>query len=134
MMVGFVYMLLAYGFRNTWNKKLSGMLYFFGSAGFFIAAFTRVFDSGLWEIFFFILALGGVAFSVRLKSKAVLTVSTLALVGHIIYITSEYFADSLGWPISLVLLGFVIIGLGYGSVAINKRFIKRGSTTPQVTQ
>lgn len=125
MMVGFVYMLLAHGFRNTWNRQLSGVLYFFGSAGFYIAAFTQVFDSKLWEVCFFVLALVGVVLSVKLRSKAVLVVSTLALVGHIIYITSEYFADSLGWPISLVILGFVIIGLGYGSVTLSKKFIAK---------
>jgi len=125
MVVGIIYLLLAYGFRSGWNKRLVPSLYFLGSAGFFVAAFTRVFDSGIWEILFFLLALGGVVLAVYLRSKAILVISTLALVGHIIYITGEYFADSLGWPISLVILGFVIIGLGYGSVTLNKRFISR---------
>ena len=67
---------------------------------------------------------GGVFLSVYMKSRSVLIASTLFLVAHVVYITSEYFADSLGWPISLVLLGFVFIGLGYGSVTINKKYIK----------
>jgi hypothetical protein len=50
--------------------------------------------------------------------------STGFLIAHVTFITGEYFADSMGWPISLVILGLVFIGLGYASITINKKFIK----------
>lgn len=123
MVVGASYLLLAQAFRDGWNQKLIGVLGFLGSAGFLGAAFTRVFDSGFWEMLYFIIVIGGVALSVHMRSRSVLVMSTLFLIAHVTYITSEYFADSLGWPISLVLLGFVFIGLGYVSVNINKKYI-----------
>jgi len=123
MIIGLSYLLLAYAFRDGWNKPLIGILNFFGIIGFLGAAFLQVFDSGLWQLFYFIIVLGGVALSVYLKSRSILIISTLFLVAHISYITGEYFADSLGWPISLVFLGFVFIGLGYASVSINKKYI-----------
>ena len=60
-----------------------------------------------------------------MKSKALLLTSTIFLIVHFVYITGRYFADSLGWPISLIVLGLIIIGLGYGSVEVNKKYLKR---------
>jgi len=58
-----------------------------------------------------------------MRSRSILVMSTLFLIAHVSYITGEYFADSLGWPISLVILGFVFIGLGYVSISVNKKYI-----------
>jgi CHASE2 domain-containing sensor protein len=116
----------AHSFKNNWNKPIVGLLNFFGSAGFLGACFAQVDGSIIWQLLFFILAIGGLAFSILLKSKGVLVVSTLFLIAHFVYITSEYFADSIGWPISLVVLGFAFIGLGYVSININKKYFKEG--------
>lgn len=123
MTIGVSYILLAYAFRDGWNKPLIPVLNFFGIIGFLGAAFSQVFDSVLWQLLYFILTLGGVYLSVYLKSRSILVISTLFLIAHISYITGKYFANSLGWPISLVFLGFVFIGLGYASVNINKKYI-----------
>ena len=124
MAIGASYLLLAHAFRDGWNKKLIGALYFFGITGFLGAAFSQVFDSDLWELLYFLIVLGGLFLSVYMRSRSILVMSTLFLIAHVSYITSEYFADSLGWPISLVILGFVFIGLGYTSLSINKKYIK----------
>jgi len=123
MTIGISYILLAYAFRDGWNKPLIAVLNFFGIIGFLGAAFSQVFDSGLWQLVYFIFVFVSVYLSIYLKSRSILIISTLFLVAHISYITSEYFANSLGWPISLVFLGFVFIGLGYASVNINKKYI-----------
>ncbi len=123
MLIGVSYLLLAYAFREGWNRHLINALHLFGSGGVLGAAFSRVFDSRPWELFYFLLVLGGLFLSVYMKSRSILVLSALFLVAHITYITSEYFANSLGWPISLVILGFVFIGLGYASVTINKKYI-----------
>jgi hypothetical protein len=123
MVVGISYLLLALSFKGGWNARLIGLVNFVGSAGFFGAAFSRVFDSGLWEFLLFVFTVGGMALSIYIKSRAILVVSTLFLIAHFVYITNEYFADSIGWPISLVVLGFLFIGLGYVSISLNKKYI-----------
>jgi len=123
MIIGISYILLAYAFRDGWNKPLIAVLNFFGIIGFLGAAFSQVFDSVLWQLLYFILVFGSVYLSIYLKSRSILVISTLFLIVHISYITGKYFANSLGWPISLVFLGFVFIGLGYASVNINKKYI-----------
>ena len=124
MVIGASYLLLAHAFRDGWNKVLIGTLYFFGATGFLGAAFSQVFDSVPWQLFYFLIVLCGLFLSVYMRSRSILVMSTLFLIAHVSYITGEYFADSLGWPISLVLLGFAFIGLGYASITINKRYIK----------
>ncbi|MEX2052368.1 MAG: hypothetical protein WD991_01570 [Candidatus Paceibacterota bacterium] len=123
MAVGVSYILLGKSFIGGWNHQLTRIMYFLGSSGILIAAFSQVFGSELWQLLYFLLAFGGLALSVRLKSSAILTTSTLALLAHVSYITGEYFADSLSWPLALIILGFVFIGLGYLSISINKRYI-----------
>src|SRR3989338_4174545 len=101
MVVGLSYLLFAYAFRGGWNKNLVSVLTFFGTVGFLGAAFSRVFESDLWELLFFLLAIGGMVLAVYIKSRGMLVVSTFFLIGHFIYITNEYFADYIGWPFSL---------------------------------
>ncbi|HRN69666.1 MAG TPA: hypothetical protein PLS49_00645 [Candidatus Woesebacteria bacterium] len=124
MSVGVSYILLAHSFKNTWNKDLVGVLCFFGSIAFFGAGATQVYDSGLWQIVYFVLLGIGLYISVILKSRSILIISTIFLLYHISVITSKYFADSIGWPITLVLLGFIFIGLGYSSFKISKKYIQ----------
>lgn len=123
MALGVTYLLLGRVFRDGWNKGLVNALYLFGVTGFLGAAFSQVIDSLPWQLLYFLIVLGGLFLSVYLKSRSILIMSTLFLIAHISYITSVYFADSVGWPISLVILGFVFIGLGYTSVTINKEYI-----------
>ena len=123
MAIGASYLLLSHSFREGWNKHLIGALYFFGSIGFLGASFSQVSDSALWQMFYFPIVIGGLFLSTYMKSRSILVISTLFLIAHISYITGKYFASSLGWPISLVVLGFIFIGLGYVSITINKKFI-----------
>ncbi len=124
MAIGVSYLLLAHAFREGWNQKLSWALYFFGTLGFLGAAFSRVFDSGFWQIFYFFILGGSVLLSVYLKKRTILVLSMLFLIAHVSYITSKYFADSLGWPLALVILGFVFIGLGFATVRVSKKYIQ----------
>ncbi len=123
MVIGASYVLFGYAFKNTWNAKLSESLYTLGSLGILGAAYSQVFDSGVWRMMYFFVVLGGIYLSVYIKNRNVLILSTIFLVAHVSYITSKYFADSLGWPLSLILLGMIFIGLGYASININKKYI-----------
>lgn len=123
MSVGISYLLFAHYFRDKWNKYLLGALYFFGSLGLLGAAFSQVFDSVLWEILYFFFLFAGLALSVFMKSRNILIISILFFIAHLTYLTNEYFSDSLGWPISLVILGCLFIGLGYASIKINQTYI-----------
>ncbi len=123
MAVGASYLLLSHAFQKNWNAKLIGILYFFGSIALLGAAFSQVFDSVPWQMAYFLLILGGLFLSAFLRSSIILAVSIAFLIAHFSYITSEYFADSVGWPLSLIVLGFLFIGLGVYAVRFNKEYI-----------
>ena len=77
------------------------------------------------EMLYPFLAFGGMVLSVSvLRSRLALTISTFAVISYIIYFTAEYFADSIGWPVALILLGFTIIGIGYFSINLNRKYLK----------
>lgn len=124
MMIGTSYVLYGVAFTGGWNDRLIPLLYFFGPAGFYGAAYSRLANTQLMELLFPFLAFGGLALSVvTLKSRIALTISTLAVISYVIYLTREYFADSIGWPVALIILGFIVIGLGYLSVNLNRRYL-----------
>jgi peptidoglycan/LPS O-acetylase OafA/YrhL len=122
--IGGVYLLLSSSFRNTWNARLTEILNLLGIVALLGAAFSEIFGSLPWQFFFLILVIGGFALSIYVRSLSILLVSTIAFLSYVSYITSEYFADSIGWPISLVVLGFIFIALGYVSITINKKYIR----------
>jgi len=128
MIIGVSYVLYGYLYKSSWNERLVPLLYFFGPLGFYGAGMSQVFDAFFMEYLYPFFAFGGLVVAVvYLKSRLVLLLSTLAVIGYIIYFTAEYFADSIGWPIALILLGFIIMGLGYMSLALNKKYILQES-------
>src|SRR3989344_947961 len=109
MVIGASYLLLAHAFREGRNKNLIGVLRFFGSAGLLGAAFTQTFDSGLWQLLYFFVVFAGLFLSVHIRSSIVLVMSSIFLIAHISYITNLYFADSIGWALSLLIICFLKI-------------------------
>ena len=43
---------------------------------------------------------------------------------YILKITSEYFTEGLGWPLALVLAGLAMIGVGYVSLSVSRKYLK----------
>jgi hypothetical protein len=121
---GACYILLGQAFMGTWNAPLVRALYFFGILGLLGAAFSQVVEGGAWELLYIPLLVGSIFAAIYIRSTSVLMVSTGFLVAYIAYITSEYFADSVGWPLALVFIGVTLIGCGYASVAVNKKYIQ----------
>jgi len=61
--------------------------------------------------------------STHLKSRIFLIFGSLALGAYLTKITAEYFSDSLGWGFSLVVVGFLLMGVAYLAVRVNRRYV-----------
>lgn len=83
------------------------------------------FDASLWESVFFVVNIGLIAFMVFMNRTWLMVLAVVHLFFYFVYITNSYFADSIGWPLSLMLLGGILLGLGYGSLQIHSHFMKR---------
>ncbi len=130
LLLGISYLLLGYSWKHTIGI-LSTWMYALGSAMFLGAAMALGGFSPsanlFWEILFPGLALGGMFLSIPLKSRSILAISSIYLMGYIIKITAEYFSDTLGWPIALIISGFVLIGIGYGALMVGKRYVQQAN-------
>jgi hypothetical protein len=122
-----VYALLGYALTQTPHRALIGALYGFGMLLFLGAALAlgawKPDQNVWWELAFPGLVFGVMFLSVYLKSKAFLTFGSLYLMVYILKITAEYFADSLGWPLALVLTGLGLIAIGYLYFKLKKKYL-----------
>jgi len=130
--VGASYLLLGHYLSHTTQRRLSGVLYSLGSLAFFGAALWlggwKPEQNMLWEGLFPLLVCGGIGLSIYLKSRSILIFSSLFLVGYILKITSEYFSDTIGWSVSLVIVGLSLIFTGYLTFYLNKKYLSLTAT------
>ncbi len=124
LLMGASTILLCIGLEGTAFRSVNPWWYLVGSAGFYFGLFDMLKHSPV-EILFLAVACGGVFLSTWVRSRVLLFVSTVTILAYISYFTSEHFQDSLGWPLVLILLGFVFIGLSALAIRINKRYISQ---------
>jgi len=128
MVLGLLYILLGYiiiNLKKTWGESFSSLLYFAGASTFLGAALSL---GGVWDILFSGFVTSMIILSLYLKSRALLVAGTLFIVIYLIKLTSEYFADSIGWPVALVVIGLFTIAVGFMAVNLHKRFISKTSS------
>ena len=126
LITGIVYLFLGYYFAKL-NNRLSGPLYGFGTLFFLGAALAlggwTPNENVLWEIIFPALVIGLVYFSIYLRSSSILVFGAIYLMVYIMKITSEYFAQGIGWPFALMIAGFLLMFIGYFTVKLKKKYI-----------
>ena len=129
LVLGIVYIAFAYYFSLTQKRSLVNLLYFFGFVLFLGAAMALTgFQpkiSVFWQFIYPFLLVLTFYLSILLQNKAVLIAGTIFTFGEILKLTYEYFSQSLGWPVALIIAGLVIMAVGYFSFEVNKRFIKK---------
>lgn len=110
------------GLERTAHRLITPFWYLVGSVYFLGGLFALLVNTPI-ELLFVVVACGGVFLSMYARSRMLLFVSTAAILGYVSHFTNQYFLDSLGWPLALVLLGFVLIGLSSLAIRINRRYI-----------
>lgn len=127
--IGTSYLFLAHSFASTWNKRLVHFLRFFGVLGILWSTFLLQNYDSIFSILTYSLIIAGLFFLAGyMKSRLILILSSLFLIAHIWNLTRKYFADSIGWPLTLIFMGLIIIGIGFVSVTINKKYIEKKSS------
>ncbi|MEI8337587.1 MAG: DUF2157 domain-containing protein [bacterium] len=129
MLLGVSYILIAYGYNSVTHsdeddmadkKAIQNVLYGFGTLAILGAG---ILVGGSFDLFFILMIFAAFYGSVYLKSQTMLTLGAIFLMAHIIKLTSRYFIGSVGWPVALIVVGFLIIGVGYTTLYLNKKFI-----------
>ncbi len=124
--VGLSTLCLARSVAKTVHQRMVPLMDLFGASSLLIGWFEIVQNSPL-EVSFVAVCCVLVYASTVFRTPALLTVGTVGLLCYIGYFTSEHFADSLGWPVALIGLGIVMMGLSTLAVRIHKRYIRRSN-------
>jgi hypothetical protein len=95
----------------------------FGAISFLYGLFDLV-ERTAFEIVFIVVASGFVYLSAAVQSRTLLLVATAAILGYTGWFTGEHFADSLGWPLALMLFGLLMIGLSAVAFRIDRQYIR----------
>jgi hypothetical protein len=122
LVIGLSLMLVTFGIDRTEHRVITPFWYFAGGTLFLWASFDLIQDTPVHILYLGVAALM-IYISTLARSRTLLFVSTLAMMGYIGYFTAEYFIDSTGWPIALIFLGLVMIGLSNLALRINRKYI-----------
>jgi hypothetical protein len=61
---------------------------------------------------------------VVLHSRTLLFVATIAILAYTAWFTGQYFADSIGWPLALIVFGMLMIGLSALAFRIDRDYVR----------
>jgi len=126
--LGASYIFLGYAFRESSRRVLSPFLYGFGALAVLGGAFAlqgwSPTQSIFWEILSPGLVFGAMFLAIHIRSRVMLFLGAVFLIGDIFKITQEYFRDSLSWPLLLIFAGFLLIGVGYLTFYLNRKYLR----------
>jgi hypothetical protein len=121
LVTGVSVMFAAYGMHKAERyPRLAGLGYFVGS----MMAYSGLFDlvgNTSFELAYLAVAASMLYVCVVLQSRALLFTTVIAMLGFIGFYTAKHFANSLGWPITLVLMGVAFLGVGTIALRVKRR-------------
>lgn len=121
--IGSSLLCIAYAINQSKHIAIAPFWYFVGAVLLLWSIFESVENTLLEPLY-----LGATAFAIFLstyvRSRALLLVGTLTMLLYIGYYSAEHFADTVGWPIALVIIGIALIGLSALAVRLNNQYIK----------
>jgi hypothetical protein len=121
LVIGVSLMLTAYGLQKSDRyPRLIALGYFVGSIMAYAGLFDLVQNTSV-ELIYLAVTTSALYACVVLESRALLLTTVIAMLSFIGYYSAEYFADSLGWPITLVLMGVAFLGVGAVALKVKRR-------------
>ena len=121
--IGASLVLAAIGVDRTAHAAITPPWYLVGAIAFLWGLFDLV-GSTPFEILFIMTASGFVYLSAAIQSRTLLLVSTAAILAYTGWFTGEHFADSVGWPLALVMFGLVMIAMSALAFRIDRQYIR----------
>ncbi|MEH6625829.1 MAG: hypothetical protein V7739_05255 [Motiliproteus sp.] len=120
LLTGVCVMSAAYGLQQTGRQqRLAGLGYLVGS----IMAYTGLFDlmnKTSFELLYFAVTASMLYACVVLKSRALLFTTVIAMLSYIGYFSAQHFVDSLGWPVTLILMGVAFFGVSTLAIRVKR--------------
>lgn len=121
--IGTSLLFIAYALNQSKHIAIAAFWYFVGSVVQLWSVFEVVKHTALEPLYLGICALM-IFISTYVRSRTLLLVGTLAMLFYIGYYTAKHFANTVGWPIALVLIGIALIALSSLAVKLNNKYIR----------
>ena len=113
-------LMVAWSIDRSIHKPIAAFWYFIGGVGLLWSVFHSV-EHEPWDVILLPISIGLMWVSVRMHSRTMLLVGTFGLLGFLAYYTDEYFKDITGWPLALMLMGFLLVGISYTAVRLSQK-------------
>jgi hypothetical protein len=123
LLIGGGLLLATIGVSRTDHRTLTPMWYVVDTVSFLGGLFDVV-EGTPAELLFLMVAAGFVYLSVVLHSRTLLVMATVATLAYTGWYTGPYFADSVGWPVALIVFGLLMIGLSALAFRIDRDYVR----------
>lgn len=121
LVIGICLISTAYGLqKETRFPRLISLGYLVGSLMVYSGLFDLVENTPV-ELLYLAVTTSALYACVALHSRALLLTTVLAMLGFIGYYSTEHFSNSLGWPITLILMGVIFFAISSVALKVNKR-------------
>jgi hypothetical protein len=117
--MGLALLCICYGLNYTKHRSITPFWYFIGSLMFLCGLF-EVMQYSIFEVGYLGVTAFMIYLSVLVRSRMLLFTSTLAMITYIGYFTVKHFIHSTGWPLALVVFGFILLAISAAAVKVNR--------------
>lgn len=123
MVMGASLMCVAYALSQSRHQAVAPFWHLVGSVSLLIAVFEMV-EHTPYELLYLGLSAFIIYLSTAIRSGVLMLVGTLSMLAYIGYFTAQHFANTLGWPVALVIIGVALIGVSAMAVRLNNKYIR----------
>lgn len=124
LVLGLTGLMVSWGVSQTAHKVIAPFFFFWASILTAAASFDLMEDTSL-DVLLIGVSAGLIYLSVVAASRTVLTVGVISLLAFLGYFTAEYFKDSDAWPIAMIVMGLIMIGISVFAVKLGKKIAKQ---------
>ena len=126
MVMGTSLLCVSYALNQSKHVAIAPFWYFVGAVILLFSVFDMVKNTP-FELAYLGLSALIISLSTYVRSRTLLLVGTISMLLYIGYYTAKNFANTVGWPIALVMIGIALIALSSLAVRLNNKYIKSGS-------
>lgn len=119
-------LMVSWGLSRTNHTSISPFYYFWASLITAAAAFD-IFKNSSFDVLLIGVSAGLIYLSTITASRTVLTIGVLSLLAFLGYFTDEYFKNIVGWPIALIIMGLIMMGISVFAVKLGMKIKQHGS-------
>ena len=123
LVIGTAVFLVTHAVDRSRHRVITPFWYFASAAAVLVATYDLV-EHQFFEVATLAVAAGFVYLSTRIRSRTLLATGCIGILVYVGHYTREKFADSVGWPLVLILLGILMMALGAFAVRIHRRYIR----------